>query len=340
MNKQEKETPASADQAWTDAAEQQDERKPVEQWERDLISKISFTALTEHRRSRRWGIFFKLLTATYIGFFIYMVYTPGDDGSGLNASSDHTALVEINGVIASDAAASADTIITGLRAAFKNTNSVGIILRINSPGGSPVQAGYVNDEIKRLKERYPEKKVYAVISDVCASGGYYIAAAADDIYADKASLVGSIGVLMDGFGFVDTMKLVGVERRLLTSGEQKGFLDPFSPLKPADAAHMKEVLASTHQQFIKVVKEGRGDRLVNDPKLFSGLIWTGEQSLDLGLIDGLGSSSYVAREVIGAKKIVNYTLKPNPLERFAEKIGASFAGVMSTKLGLDGLELR
>ncbi len=340
MSEQKKESEISSDQAWTDAAEQKEERKSVDQWERDLISKISFSALTEQRKSRRWGIFFKLLTATYIGFFIYIIYLPGSTDSGAGESKRHTALVEINGAIAADAAANADTIVTGLRAAFKNKNSAGIIIRINSPGGSPVQAGYVNDEIKRLKIKYPDKKVYAVITDICASGGYYIAAAADEIYADKASLVGSIGVLMNGFGFVDTMKLLGVERRLFTSGEQKGFLDPFTPLKPTDVNHMKTVLASTHQQFINVVKEGRGDRLIDDPKIFSGLIWTGEQGVKLGLVDSLGSSSYVAREIIGFDKIVNYTKKPNPIEVFAEKIGVSFAHTISTKLGIENTGLR
>lgn len=340
MKEQEKDSSISADQAWTNAAEQKEERKPVDQWERELISKISSSALIEHRRSRRWGIFFKLLTATYIGFFAYIVYLPGSTDSGAGESKRHTALVEINGAIAADSAANADTIITGLRAAFKNKSSAGIIIRINSPGGSPVQAGYVNDEIKRLKIKYPGKKVYAVITDICASGGYYIAAAADEIYADKASLVGSIGVLMNGFGFVDTMKLLGVERRLLTSGAQKGFLDPFTPLKPTDVDHMKTVLASTHQQFINIVKEGRGDRLVDDPKIFSGLIWTGEQGVKLGLVDALGSSSHVAREIIGFDKIVNYTKKPSPIEVFAEKIGVSFAGAISTKLGIENTGLR
>jgi len=340
MKEPEKDSSTATDKAWTDAVEQKEERKPVDQWERDLISKISFTALTEHRKSRRWGIFFKLLTATYIGFFIYIIYLPGDGDSGLGEGKRHTALVEINGAIAVDSAANADTIITGLRTAFKSSNVAGIIIRINSPGGSPVQAGYVNDEIKRLKAKHPDKKVYAVITDICASGGYYIAAAADKIYADKASLVGSIGVLMNGFGFVDTMKLLGVERRLFTSGAQKGFLDPFTPLKSTDVDHMKTVLANTHQQFINIVKEGRGDRLIDDPKIFSGLIWTGEQGVELGLVDALGSSSYVAREVIGFEKIVNYTKKPNPIELFAEKIGASFAGALSTKLGIENTGLR
>ncbi len=295
----------------------------AEGWERDLIGRVAFSAISEQRKARRWGIFFKFLTFAYLGTFL-VLYMPRDDGA-IGGGKRHTALIEINGVIASDEAASADSIVSGLRAAFKDETTAGIILRINSPGGSPVQAGYVNDEIYRLKEKHPNVPVYAVITDICASGGYYIAAAADKIYADKGSLVGSIGVLMNGFGFTGTMDLLGVERRLLTAGEHKGFLDPFSPLKESDVAHMRTVLASTHKQFIDVVKKGRGDRLKEDPNLFSGLIWTGEQGVDMGLVDGLGSSSYVAREVIGEERIVNYTRKPNPLERFAEKFGATMA---------------
>lgn len=303
-------------------------------WERDLIGRLTFATLAEQRRARRWGIFFKSLTFLYLFGLIYLFF-PQDDSS-IAVGKKHTALIDIDGVIASDSAANADSIITGLRGAFRDSNTAGIILRINSPGGSPVQAGYVNDEIKRLRAEHPKIPLYAVVSDICASGGYYIAVAADEIYADKASLVGSIGVLMDSFGFVGTLEKLGVERRLLTAGENKGFLDPFSPLKSADVDHVRTLLASTHQQFIDVVKEGRGDRLKDNPTLFTGLIWTGQQAKELGLIDGLGSSSYVARDIIKAEKIVNYTRKPHPLERFADQIGIGAASTMGKLLGLEG----
>ncbi len=308
-------------------------------WEKEVISRVAFAGIAEQRRARRWGIFFKMLTFAYLGFALFMFF-PSDEASITSGGARHTALIEVNGVIASDSEASADAVISGLRAAFKDKSTAGVILRINSPGGSPVQAGYINDEIKRLKGLHPDVPVYAVIMDICASGGYYVAVAADQIYADKASLVGSIGVLMDGFGFVDTMKMLGIERRLLTAGEQKGFLDPFSALKEKDVQHMRTLLSSTHNQFINVVKEGRGDRLSEDASLFTGLIWSGEQSLELGLVDALGSSSYVAREVIGEEKIVNFTHKPNPFENFADRLGISMAGVFVDVLGLEGPTLR
>ncbi|MBL4638120.1 MAG: S49 family peptidase, partial [Proteobacteria bacterium] len=212
----------------------------------------------------------------------------------------------------------------------------GLILRLNTPGGSPVQAGVINDEIKRLRATRPDFPVYAVIQDICASGGYYIAAAADEIYADKASIVGSIGVRMDSFGFTGTMEKLGVERRLLTAGEHKGFLDPFLPVQQADVDHVTSMLDNIHQQFINVVKTGRGDRLGNDPKLFTGLVWSGEQALPLGLIDGLANSSHVAREIIGAEEIIDYTPRPNYLDRFAGKLGASLSQMMlqSSTLGM------
>ena len=246
----------------------------------------------------------------------------------------HSALVDIEGIIAPDLDANADYIVTGLRAAFEDKNTAGVILRINSPGGSPVQAGYVYDEITRLKNLYPDIPLYAVISDICASGGYYIASAADKIYANKASVVGSIGVVMSGFGFVGAIDKLGIERRLLHAGDHKGFLDPFSPLKAEEVEHIEGVLNGVYQQFKDVVKKGRGDRLKSDEKIFSGLIWTGEQSLDLGLVDALGSAGYVAREVIGAEEIVDYTKHDTYFDRFAKKIGASFAGSLGTKFEL------
>lgn len=323
--------------AWTDAPETKAADKTAgaagESWERDLVARVAFAAVSEQRRARRWGIFFKMLGFAYIAALFMLYFPMQDDGLG-GIGRKHTALVDVNGVIADNEAANADDIVGDLRAAFEDEHSVGIILRINSPGGSPVQAGYVNDEIKRLRGEFPDKKLYAVVSDICASGGYYMAAAADEIYADKASLVGSIGVLMDGFGFTGTMDKLGVERRLMTAGTNKGFLDPFSPMKESDREHMRKILDSTHQQFINVVKSGRGDRLKETPETFSGLIWTGEQALELGLIDGLGSAGYVAREIIGEERIVNYTHEPTPLERFAERIGASMGKSVTSALGL------
>ncbi|MGD8560825.1 MAG: S49 family peptidase, partial [Gammaproteobacteria bacterium] len=254
-------------------------------WERDILNRLAFASLNEQRRARRWGVFFKALAFIYVGAVLF--YLPSDLGQKGLAGGKHTAVIEIKGAIADDTEASADNIVSGLRDAFKNKNTAGIILRINSPGGSPVQAGYVYDEIKRLRKKYPDTKLYAVVTDMCASGGYYIAVAADEIYANKASIVGSIGVLMNGFGFVETMEKLGVERRLVTAGEHKGALDPFSPIKKDELKHVQSLLNDVHQQFIDVVKEGRGDRLVDSPDIFSGLFWNGEQGLKLGLVDGL-----------------------------------------------------
>ncbi|MEH6472697.1 MAG: signal peptide peptidase SppA [Halopseudomonas sp.] len=298
-----------------------------------LIEKMVSGLSVEHRRSRRWGIFFKSLTFIYLFALLYMVV---DSNWSEQVVSDepHTALVDISGAIAADTEANADSIVHGLREAFEDDNTRGVILRINSPGGSPVQSGYVYDEIKRLQQLYPDTKVYSVIGDIGASGGYYIAAAADEIYADKASLVGSIGVISSSFGFVGVLEKLGVERRLMTAGEHKAFLDPFTPLKQSEEEFWKGVLNTTHQQFIDQVKKGRGDRLKTSDELFSGLIWSGEQALELGLIDGLGSAGYVAREVIGEENIVNFTLSRSPWEKFAERMGVTFAKTISTELGL------
>jgi len=293
-----------------------------EGWERDLLNKVVMGSITETRRARRWGIFFKSLTFIYLFILLAVVLPDKIPDTASTSGGEHTALIEINGVIAADAEASADNIITGLRDAFNNGGTKGIILRINSPGGSPVQAGYINDEIKRLKVLHPEIPVYAVVVDICASGGYYIAVAADKIYADKGSIVGSVGVLINSFGFVDTMERLGVERRLMTAGEHKAILDPFSPASDYDKQHVQGMLDQLHQQFIKVVKDGRGGRLADDDRLFTGLFWSGEESVKLGLIDGLSSSSRVAREVIGVENIVNFTPKKEPWELFAEQLGA------------------
>jgi len=278
----------------------------------------------EQKRTRRWGIFFKLLTFTYLFVALFLFMNTGVLDKEQKNQQPHTAMVVVNGVIAADEEANANNIASALRAAFKNEQSKAVMLVINSPGGSPVQSGYVNDEIKRLRGIYPDKKLYAVIAELGASGGYYMAVAADQIYADKSSLVGSIGVTASSFGFVDLMEKVGVERRHYTSGEHKAFLDPFSPAKAEEAEFWQGVLDSTHQQFIKVVEEGRGDRLVKGNKdLYSGLIWNGEQALTLGLIDGLGSPGYVAREVIKAEEIVDYSFKESKLESFTKSLGLS-----------------
>ncbi len=322
----------------TDRSETSASLNQSESANQDLINRLAFAAVDEQRKARRWGIFFKFLMFAYLLGLLFL-YWPNKFEAGDN--DEHTALVELSGVIASDQDANADTIITGLRDAFENENAKGIILRINSPGGSPVQAGYINDEIKRLRTKYPDKPFYAVVADICASGGYYVAAAAEKIYADKASMVGSIGVLMNGFGFVDTMNKLGVERRLFTAGENKGFLDPFQPTKDSDVQHVKLLLADIHQQFIDTVKEGRGDKLKDSPDLFSGLIWNGEQAVQMGLVDELASSSYVAREVIGAETIIDYTPQPNLFERVTQRFGVALGrGVGQVLGGGQGIRLQ
>jgi len=302
-------------------------------WEKDTLNRLAFAAINEQRRSRRWNVFFKSLFFIYL--FVLFFYIPGDWNKSSMKTGKHTALIDLEGVIAANTQASADNLVSALRAAFKDKNTQAVLMRINSPGGSPVQAGYVYDEIKRLRGKYPDIKLYAVVADICASGGYYIAAAADEIYADKASIVGSIGVLMDGFGFVDTLKTVGVERRLMTAGKHKGVLDPFSPLKETEVAHVQKLLNTVHRQFIDKVKEGRGDRLSNSLDLFTGLFWNGEESVQLGLVDGLGSASYVAREIIGEENIVDFTPRPNFFNRFADRIGVTMANVISKNVGLE-----
>ena len=291
-------------------------------WERKVLEDLAFAALQEQRKSRRWGYVFKGLMFLYL-FAVLMLIIPSDDLP--MHKTEHTALVEINGEISADAEASADAIVTGIRDAFESKNAQGLILRLNTPGGSPVQAGIINDEIKRLQATRPDFPVYAVIQDVCASGGYYIAVAAKEIYADKASIVGSIGVRMDSFGFTGLIDKMGVERRSVTAGKNKAFLDPFLPIKEADLEFAHEMLNNIHQQFIDVVKAGRGERLSDDPRLFTGLFWSGEQALPLGLIDGLANSSTVARDIVGAEEIVDYTLRPSYFDQFSGKLGASIS---------------
>lgn len=303
-------------------------------WERQMLSDLAQEGLKERRRGRRWGIFFKLLTFTYIGALLYLAMPEGFEVEGVQKSDKITALVDLKGVIAPTGGVQADTVVEGLRDAFEDERTQAVVLRINSPGGSPVQSSYIQKEILRLRKLHPDVPLYAVVSDICASGGYYVAAAADKIYVNESSLVGSIGVLMNGFGFTDAMAELGVERRLLTAGEHKGMLDPFSPMSEFDRAHAAEMLDALHQNFIEVVKAGRGDRLADDPELFSGLFWAGERAIELGLADAIGSTGSVARDVIGAEKIVDFTPKEDPLARLAERLGAGAGATLGRLLGL------
>ncbi len=298
-----------------------EQEKPTqENWERSVLEKLALSAVQEQRRSRHWSILFKTLGFLYLFVILFMVSGWfGSDGVSIKA---HTALVDLQGVISSDEA-SADNVIGSLQSAFEDKKTRGVILRINSPGGSPVQAGQIYDEIKRLRALHPNIPLYAVVDDICASGGYYVAAGADKIFVDKASLVGSIGVLMDGFGFTETMQKLGVERRLLTAGENKGFLDPFSPVDPKQQVFAKQMLEEIHGQFIAVVREGRGKRLKETPEMFSGLIWSGEKSIQLGLSDGLGTVDSVARDVIKAEDIVDYTQHEGLAERLVGRLGVT-----------------
>ncbi len=303
-------------------------------FEQSMVTELAKQVLYEQRRARRWGIFFKSLFALYLAG-VFLFYIGNNSDLNLSASvGEHTALVEINGVIAAETEAGADYVVTGLRKAFKDKNTKGVIVRINSPGGSPVQAGYINDEIKRLKQKYPDIPLHVVITDICASGGYYIAAAADNIYANKASIVGSIGVIIQTFGFVDAMEKLGIERRLLHAGDNKGLLDPFQPLKAEEQQHLQGLLDEIHQQFIAVVKDGRGERLADDEQIFSGLIWSGQESIELGLVDGLASASEVARDIIGAEEIVDFTKRDDYLQQFARDLGVTIANNLGRTFSL------
>ena len=296
-------------------------------WERAVLEKVALKALDEQRRARQWNALFKLLWFIF-AFLILSIWLGWigrpDKESLTGATGKHTALIDLEGVIAPDGKASAEKMIKALNRAFKDSGTQGVVLRINSPGGSPVQAGYINDEMRRLRAKYPGTPLYAVVQDLCASGGYYVAVGADKIFVDKASLVGSIGVIISSFGFVGSLEKLGVERRAYTSGENKDFLDPFLPEEPAHREHAKKMLGEIHQQFIRVVKQGRGARLKETPETFSGLIWTGEKSVELGLADGLGGLEYVAREVIKAEKVVDFTPKENYFEQLSERLGTSF----------------
>lgn len=313
-------------------------RRPVgvpagDNWERAALERIALAAITEQRAARRWRIFFRFVFLALLAAVVFAVYVFSSDK--VSKTARHTALVELDGEISSSSDASADNINAALDSAFEDTATAAVILRCNSPGGSPVQAGIINREITRLRGKYPSKPLYVVVDDMCASGGYYAAAAADKIFVDKASIVGSIGVLMDGFGFTGLMDKLGVERRLHTSGANKGSFDPFSPETPTMNAHAQEMLDQIHQQFIDAVKQGRGKRLKETPDTFSGEFWTGEKSVELGLADGFGDADYVAREIVKQPDIVDYTQKDSISERVARKFGASI-GSASVQALLSG----
>lgn len=308
--------------------------RPQSDREWKLLEKLLLSMHSETRKQRRWMIFFRVLTFAYL-FALLFILLPGRMGISTPVISDHVAVVDVSGVIADGADASADIIVAGLRDAFSASGSKAVLLRINSPGGSPVQSAYVYREILRLSEKHPEKPVYAVIADTGASGAYYIAAAADYIYADQASLVGSIGVIMSGFGFTEAIDKLGVERRVMTAGTNKAVLDPFLPQESSQQQHVQQMLDEIHQQFISAVKQGRGERLIEgrDDEIFSGLFWTGEKALELGLIDGLGSPGQVSRDVIGVEEMVDYTPRRHPLEELFSRLGTSIGQSMAKALG-------
>jgi len=289
-------------------------------WERATFEKLMFATLEEQRTARRWRTFTRLAWLVLVVFILWTLL--GRGGPSGDKSLPHTAVIEIKGEIASDGDASAETVVAAMRSAFEDVGAQGIVLLINSPGGSPVQAGIISDEIKRLRAKH-KKPVYAVVEESCASAAYYIAAAADRIFVDKASIVGSIGVLMDGFGFTGLMEKLGVERRLMTAGENKGFLDPFSPQTEKHREFAQGMLDQVHKQFIDTVKAGRGKRLKDNPELFTGLFWTGQQAVEMGLADQLGNLDFVAREIVKAEDVVDYTRRDNVAERLAKKFGAA-----------------
>lgn len=316
---------------------EQDNIQNSQQWQQQTIEKLAFSGLKEQQTARRWSTFFKFLTFAYL--FLLLILALGWVG-GKGAVGPHTALIEIAGVIEPGGEVNADSVISSLQEAYDNVNTKGIILRFNTPGGSPVQSGIINDEIVRQKKLHPKIPVYGVVEDICASGGYYIAAATDKIYVDKGSIVGSIGVLMDGYGFTEAMKKVGVERRLLTAGENKAMLDPFSEVNPKHQALAQNMLNEIHEQFKTVVRNGRGARLKETPETFSGLFWSGEQSIKIGLADALGSADYVAREVIKQEEIVDYTYQDTVLDRFAKRLGASVVKAVGIDATIKNLQLR
>lgn len=317
-----------------------EEHSNAPQWERKTLEKLLFNTLKEQRAKRRWSIFFKFLLFTILISFLIILWPNSAKFANATKTKVHIGLINIRGIIYDSAPANADNIIEGLQNAFADKNTQAVILRINSPGGSPVQASQIYQEIRYLRAQHPNIKTYAICDDVCASAAYYIASASDDIYASPSSLVGSIGVLMNGFGFTGTMKKLGIERRLITAGNHKGFLDPFSPERPDEKQIAENMIAGVHQQFINAVKEGRGNRLKENPTLFSGLAWSGQEALPLGLIDGFGDLTSVSRDLIKNKNIVDYSVKSGLLQQLSERLGASFAEKISTLLGITGRELQ
>jgi protease-4 len=302
-----------------------------ENWEREVLEKLAFATLKEQRARRRWSIFFRFVTLAIVCFGLWLAFDLG--GGETETVGAHTALIEIDGTIESGTSGAADTVIPALASAYEDENAVGVILHINSPGGSPVQAGMINDEITRLRKAYPKKPLYVVVDEMCASGGYYIAAAADKIFVNKASIVGSIGVLMDGFGFTGLMDKVGVERRLMTAGENKGFMDPFSPQSAKQKGYAQDMLNEIHQQFIAVVRQGRGQRLKETPEMFSGLFWSGAKAVEMGLADGFGTVDSVARDEFKAADIVDYTQHEGLSEKLLKKFGGAVGTAVMASIG-------
>lgn len=293
-------------------------------WEREVIEKLAFAAINEQKKTRRWGLFFKSLMFAYLIVLLGVAVYPKFKGEIGSSGKSHTAVIDIVGMIAESEVTNASAIIQSLRSAAKNPNTKGIVLHANSPGGSPVQADYVYHEIRAIKAKHPDLPIYAVISDICASGCYYIASAADKIFVNPASIVGSIGVLMNGFGFVGTMDKFGIERRLVIAGEHKALMDPFSPSNSQETKFMQALIDQVHLQFIDAVKQGRGDRLKETSDMFSGLVWSGAEGIKLGLVDEVGNDDFVAREIIGAKHIENFTKEERLLDRLVGRMGVSF----------------
>ncbi len=326
---------SETDDPWRQAPERSATRRQEnpEDWARQALERVATAAIVEHRRSRRWGIFFKFLFFIGLGAVLFVVWPTDWEAS---VDGEHTAIVKLEGVILDGTEASASEINLGLRAAFEHERTRGVILSINSPGGSPVQAGLIYDELLRLRSTHPDTKVFAVVADMCASGGYYVAAAADEIYANRASIIGSIGVRADGFGFSEALEKLGIERRLYTAGDHKAFLDPFSPPRTDEVAHLRVLLNAIHQQFIDAVRGGRGDRLLDSEEVFSGLVWTGERSVELGLVDGFDTVDGVAKNRIGAAKLVDFTPKQGLLRRFALEMESVLLRVVG-QLGVLGL---
>lgn len=310
----------SEDQNTDNAVYKQKANQSSNQWERGVLEKLVMSTLKEQQSARRWGIFFKML---FLGYLIALLAVSLGPFSGepFGKSENHTAVVDIKGTIFEGSEADARKINQGLRAAVKHERTKGIILRMNTPGGTPVQSAYVYDEIRKIKKEHPELPIYAVVSDMCASGGYFIASAADKIFVNRSSIIGSIGVLMNGFGFVDTMKKFGIERRLLIAGENKALMDAFSPVREDDKKHVQTLLDDIHKHFITAVREGRGERLSDESSIYTGLVWTGDKSIELGLADDFGTTNSVAKDLIGEEKLVNFTPKENWIDRFAGRIG-------------------